>query len=61
MNHRLDLIDRVAEAVHDERRRNSPHHCGPHIGSCSDCRDHAAFIVDEVLPVVDRHRQGVPA
>lgn len=54
MNRRLELIDRVAEAVHDERRRRSPHHCGPIIGTCTDCLEHASFIVDEVAPIIRR-------
>lgn len=58
MNRRLELIDRVGEVVHDERRRRSPHHCGPVVGSCSDCREHAAFIIDEVAPLL---RQEVTA
>lgn len=58
MNRRLALIDRVAEIIHDERRQRSPHHCGPLIGSCIDCRDDATLVVDHVVPVLAPEEVG---
>lgn len=52
MNHRLALIDTVAAAVCDERRRHFIHHVGPLLGSCENCREQSTFIVDEIGPIL---------
>lgn len=49
MNRRLELIDRIKEVIHAERRLHGHH--GRAV-DCPSCREQATFVVDELAPIL---------